>query len=163
MSDYQPFSAPKLRVENQVVDGEDVVTVLVGDVHPYEAPLAPAGLYDVETERVEAFPLHKLVKRVGNTWTFRTYGKCLPLLPIVSRDYVYRPWWTERAWELVTDTDRVWTRATYPDNGSHLHCEITFAQIGGGQEPEAYVSDGSWVTREAYERFIRDDEFHCRR
>ncbi|MFC4526729.1 hypothetical protein ISN76_04785 [Dyella halodurans] len=162
MSDQHSFVAPTVLVKDQFADGHHVVTSVAGSLHPYDDALAPAALYDPETERIEAFPLHKLVGGDGDLWTFRSYGREVPMISIVGQSYVFRPWWTRRTWDLVRDASRVWTKATYPQDGSHVHCEITFAQIGAGENVTAYMSDRAWITSEAYERFIRRDEFHCR-
>lgn len=163
MSDHQPFIAPAVLVQDQIADGEDVLTVILGSILPYGAPLAPAALYDLETERLEAFPLHKLLSGDADTWKFRTFKQGLPVVPVIGQRYVYRPWWTPRAWDLVTDASRVWRKMIYPRDAVHVHCEITFAQIGEGKNSVAYLSDGAWITSEAYERFVCNDEFHCRR
>jgi hypothetical protein len=158
-----PFIAPRLVVEEQVADGSDVVTSLFGSPAPYKDFLAPAGLYDVATERVEAFQLHRLLRWDGNLLVFRTYSTSLPALSLNGREFVFRSWWTSEAWHLVTNKNLSWVRKKYPANGSHAHCAITFEAIGEReQHPEGYVSGNAWITVEAYERFVCDDAYHCR-
>jgi len=157
------FIAPRLVVKEQIVEDGDVVTILEGSPAPYESPLAPAGFYDVQTERVERFQLHKVLHHATNHLVFKTFGSSLPSRPITTQTFVFRPWWTDEAWELVTTTSLVWQRLKYPANGSHEHCAITWEAIGcGEQNTEGYRTGSTWVTVQAYEKFVRDDAFHCR-
>lgn len=162
MSKPKPFVAPRVIVREQFPDGKDVVTVVAGSLRPYNQAHAPAALYDLETERVKAFPLHKLVGVDADVWTFRTYEQGMPVEQIIGQSYVFRPWWSQSAWELSRDSSRVWTKKALPDDGSHEHCEFTYVHIPNDDSTMSYESDGIWITSEAYERFIIGDEYHCR-
>lgn len=157
------FTAPVVSVLRFEVVGTDVLTHIEGDLSPYGPPLAPAGLYDLPTQGVEYFQLHKLESTAERAHTFRTF-KCVPPTgPDQGLKVVFRPWWTTRAWNIVTDRHRVWQFAQYLNDGSHAHCELTYAPIGANEaQKDGYFSGNDWITTEAYERFVRDDEYHCR-
>jgi len=158
-----PFVAPRLIVESQIADGSDVITTLVGKPAPYKSTLAPAGLYDTQTQKLESYQLHKLLSRSNDKLEFKTYGSSLPTIPLAGLEFVFRPWWTDEAWELVTDVSLVWERLSYPSNGSHDHCAITWVAIGQGEKnKEGYRSGNAWITVQAYEQFVRRDVYHCR-
>jgi hypothetical protein len=147
----------------QEQDGHDVLSHLNGDASTYGPPLAPGGLDDKETQATELLQLHKLIRQDGDTYLFKTFG-ALPLpKEALNRQYVFRPWWTLRAWKLVAEPSPSWQYSVYPADEGHAHCELTYVRIGAGEENKnGYVLGNTWVTREAYERFIRDDEYHCR-
>lgn len=158
-----PFIAPIVTILRQETAGEDVLTYVAGDLAPYGAPLAPAGLYDEVNQSTEYFQLHKLVSHAPGRYTFRTFNaKPLADKPEGFR-FVFRPWWTRRAWDIVTDLNRPWQHAIYPNDGSHAHCELTYAGIGEHEEhKDGYFSGSDWITCEAYVRFVRNDEYRCR-
>ena len=155
------FTPPVLTVLEQIAGQGFLDTTLEGDA-AYQPPLAPAGLYDVETQRVEAMQLHKFISQTAGSYTFRTYGLDLTT-KLKGRQFVFRPWWTPRAFELVAIPSDAWRFAPYPNDGSHAHCELTYVGIGAAEEhKDGYFLENIWVTREAYENYIRDDVFHCR-
>ena len=158
-----PFIPPVVTMLRQETAGEDVLTCVAGDLTPYGAPLAPAGLYDQATQSNEHFQLHKLVHEAVGSYTFRTF-KAKPLAgDLGGLAFVFRPWWTHQGWTNVADTTRTWQHATYPDDGSHAHCELTYVGIGAQlEQKDGYFSGGDWITCEAYERFVRNDEYRCR-
>jgi hypothetical protein len=156
------FKPPIVTVLSQSTDSLGLLTRLTGNAATYGAPLAPGGLYDVETQGKEALQLHKLVLEAKDECVFRTYTDA-EQSNIVGQHFVFRPWWTKRAWGLVTDTSLVWSHAKYPADGSHTHCELTYEAIGADEKIKSgYVSGNNWVTPEAYERFVLHDEYHCR-
>ena len=108
------FVAPRVVVSSQFAVGENVITRITGDPTPYSEPLAPAGLYDVATERREAFALHKLARHVGDSMEFKTYRVALPQSSLAGGHFAFRPWWTAKAWKLVTDTTLIWSRQKVP-------------------------------------------------
>lgn len=157
------FTAPSVTIIRHEVVADDVLTYVAGSLAAYGPPLAPAGLYDQATQAVEHFQLHKLVSQNDDVYTFRTFSAHPPKAPDPGSRFVFRPWWTARAWRIVIDTKRVWIRTDYPDDGSHAHCELTYAGIGAQENnKDGYLSGNDWITCEAYERFVRDDEYHCR-
>jgi hypothetical protein len=159
----KPFVSPKLHVADQFQQGSDVVTVLFGSLNPYTPPLVPAALYDVATERREIFQLHKILYSSEESSRFITFGSSLPVESIIGNKFVYRPWWSAEAWDLVTNPSLTWHRESYPDNGNHTHCPITWQAISAYKEPrEGYKCGKVWITIEAYEKFIRDDIYNCR-
>jgi len=157
------FEAPVLVLANQLRDGPDVLSYLDGDASPYGPPLAPAGLYDRETQAIEVLQLHKLMRQKGNSYTFKTFEASPLPKEALGRQYVFRPWWTLRAWKLVAEASPEWQYSVYPADRDHAHCELTYVGIGAAEEHiDGYFLGNTWVTREAYERFIRNDEYHCR-
>ena len=156
----KPFVAPKVTVaEVSAGDGFDTVTI-AGSLSPYTPPLAPAGLYDVRTEREEAAQLHKITSSDSDVHTFHTYRPQRISASIVGGQFVYRSWWTPQQFQLVTDTSLRWERAQYAADEEHVHCALTWEAITAPME--AYHSDDTWITVEAYEQFIRDDILHSR-
>jgi hypothetical protein len=157
------FVPPKLTIASQVTDAHGLVTTLRGDASTYAAPLAPAGLYDIETQRHEVLQLHKLMSQSEGEYVFRTFGESSPNERQVGSTYVFRPWWNPRAWKLVTDRTLTWEHRSYPDDGTHVHCELTYAGIGADEpNTEGYVTGPWWITNDAYQRFVKADEYHCR-
>jgi len=158
-----PFVAPRLIVETQIAEGGGVITTLEGSPTPYSSVLAPAGLYDIQSQKIESYQLHKLLHWTNDKLVFKTYGQPLPATSLDGLEFVFRPWWTDEAWKLVTDKELSWERLPYPSNGSHEHCAITWEAIGQGEKnKEGYRSGDAWVTVQAYEQFIRQDIYHCR-
>jgi hypothetical protein len=157
------FVPPVLTVLSQSQCGTSVDTVVVGDISTYRPPLAPAGLYDVENQRDEALQLHKIVLSDGETYTFRTYEAEARPESICGKSFVFRPWWTPKSIALVTKPSSQWRYALYPADGTHAHCELTYVGIGANEDAkDGYFIEDLWVTCDAYERYIRDDVFHCR-
>jgi hypothetical protein len=162
----KPFTAPRVRVE-RVASGSDFTLIeIAGALAPYEPPFAPAGLYDIETEALEAAQLHKLVTVNGScdAASFHTYTPQFASAELVGKQYVFRPWWTKNQLALVTDTSRTWVLEAYPDNGTHAHCELTWELIAAHEGHRvAYRSGNFWVTQQAYETLIRADLYGCRK
>jgi hypothetical protein len=159
----KPFVSPKLLVADQFQQDSDVVTVLSGSLGSQTPPWAPAALYDLATERHEIFQLHKILYSFEESSRFITFGSSLPIDSIIGQKFAYRPWWSAEAWDLVTNSSLTWHRKSYPDNGSHTHCPITWQAISADKEPrEGYKCGNVWITIEAYENFIRDDIYKCR-
>jgi hypothetical protein len=157
------FTPPVLTVIDQVSGPGFVDTFLEGDASTYQAPLAPAGLYDIETQRIEAIQLHKLVAAEPLRYTFRTYRTNPQATELRGKQFVFRPWWTAKAFDLVTNPSTGWQYSVYPSDGSHAHCELTYVGIGSDEDnKDGYFLGDLWVTREAFESYIRDDIFHCR-
>ena len=155
------FIPPVLTVIEQVAGRGFIDTTLEGDPG-YQAPLAPGGLYDIETQRTEAIQLHKLLAVTEGVHSFRTYGAA-GITGLKGQRFVFRPWWTSKAFDLVANPSDGWRLAKYPNDGSHAHCELTYVGIGAAEEhKDGYFLGSIWVTRDAYENCIRDDMFHCR-
>jgi hypothetical protein len=65
--------------------------------------------------------------------------------------------------DLVPDTTRKWQRTKCPDNGKHDFCPMTYKNIGADEaEREGYLSDGVWISVDAYDKYIRDDFLRVR-
>jgi hypothetical protein len=157
------FTPPVLAVLNQVQGDGFVDTTVEGDFSTYGPPLAPAGLYDVETQRAEALQLHKLIRSEANTHIFRTYRTQTPTDALLGRSFVFRPWWTSKSFALVAEPSTEWRYSVYPNDGTHAHCELTYLGIGADEDDkDGYFLGELWVTRAAYQQYIRDDIFHCR-
>jgi hypothetical protein len=161
MRPAKPFVAPEVTVAAVTpAAGFDTIAI-VGALDPYAPPLAPAGLYDTRTQREEAAQLHKLVRSDAAVHTFHTFPPHRVSSEVVGQRFVYRPWWTPQQLELATDTALRWERERYPADDDHSHCGLTSQTITAPME--AYRCGDMWITIEAYERFIRDDIFHCRK
>jgi hypothetical protein len=150
MSRAKRFVAPKVSV-TAITPGERFDTIaVVGLLHPYGPPFAPAGLYDLRTERQEAAQLHKLASSDGTRHTFHTFPPHRVSRSLLGRRFVYRSWWTADQLQLVTDTSLGWHRRRYPTDGDHVHCALTWQTISA--PIEAYECRGDWITIEAYEK-----------
>jgi hypothetical protein len=161
MRHAKPFVAPEVTVAAVTpAAGFDTIAI-VGALDSYEPPLAPAGLYDTRTQREEAAQLHKLVHSDAAVHTFYTFPPHRVSSELVGQRLVYRPWWTPRQLELVIDTALRWEREQYPADGDHSHCGLTWETITAPME--AYRCGDTWITVDAYERFIRDDTLHYRK
>jgi hypothetical protein len=129
---------------------------------PEGPPGFPANLWNKGTDA--KWHLDKVVTADDGTLTFET-DEDLKALE-VGRKYGFQQWWTPEALALVTDLTRHWQRATYPDNGDHDHCPLSWieisAQPGEGVEHVGYRSGDDWISVGAYERFIRDDHLRVR-
>ena len=124
--------------------------------------LAPAALYSLQEPAQERLQLHKLVDRVEKTLRFESYN-LKPPLPSKGDKFIFRAWWRSDALALVKDTSLIWTRERYPDNGKHEHCPLTYKTISAYTgEREGYRCGKTWITVDAYERFIRDDILRLR-
>jgi hypothetical protein len=161
-----PFVAPQVVVVGAVTSCDGYTDLeLRGSLAPYRPAFAPAGLYDLETERVEAAQLHKFVSAnpAEERAVFRTFAPHCPSPRLANGRYVYRPWWTPDQFALVLDLERIWSRERYPDDGSHEHCFLSWESIASyADNKEGYRSGGLWITVDAYEKYIRDDIFRCR-
>ncbi len=126
------------------------------------APLYPAALYHQSDPSREALQLHKLVGTARNVLTFQSYDVG-PTLPSPGQRFIFRCWWSRDALELVLNTDLTWTLQEYPDDGSHSHCPLTYETISAYTgHRDGYRSGDTWITVEAYDRFIRDDVLRIR-
>jgi hypothetical protein len=142
----------------------DVVEIR-GALAPYEEPFAPAGLYDLGTERIEVAQLHKIVARDAErqTASFRTFAPHRVSGALVGQEFVYRPWWTPDQLDVVVDISRKWVLEQYPDDGTHAHCQLTWEAISGYASPSIGYRCGSmWLIVDAYEKIVRDDCYQCR-
>ncbi len=126
-------------------------------------PVAPAALYKASKSNEPDFQLHRLESEAGLICGFETFGSTLPL-PNIGETYFFRSWWTPNAMAAALDTDAVWKRKDYPDNGSHEHCIFTwetmsaYSGISTGWWSEAH----GWVTNAAYEDHIKGDKYRLR-
>ena len=159
-----PFVAAKVSVASVESAHDHHVIEIVGALQPYAPPFAPAALYDTQTERVEAVQLHKLVCSSEESFTFHTFPPQHVSSAIIGGTFVYRPWWTPEQLEIVLDTSLPWSRERYPDDGSHTHCMLTWEAISAYAEPTEGYRCGrhTWITVDAYEKFIRGDLYRCR-
>lgn len=123
-------------------------------------PIAPAGLYSGARGEHEILPLHKLVAREPEgTLVFESYG-IDAALPAEGSRLTLRSWWDRRALDAVTNVGLAWQLKAY-DESDHDHSLLTWTTILAGEE--AYRStNGDWVSRDAYERYIRDDLLRLR-
>lgn len=139
-----------------------IVCRLVLDRDPL-SPVAPAGLYRLPAGGDEAFQLHKLASRSPAVLGFETYEWQEPL-PAIGEAYAFRSWWTRAAFDAVCDTRKRWELATYPDNGDHDHCLLTWETIAayGPYHRLGYRSGDDWVTIQAYDTFFQRDLLRLR-
>lgn len=138
--------------------GARVTVDISGRVSP---PLFPASLLRAEGD--EALHLDRLISEEGDeAFVFETFA-APDELPVAGATYIFRPWWTPDALELVTDTTRQWVREQYPDNGGHDHCPLTWETIAANAgDGMAYRSGNDWISTTAYEKYIRDDHLRVR-
>jgi hypothetical protein len=144
------------------IDG-DVRTTVVRLDGALPVAVAPAVLIELDSRR-PALQLHRLTHFDDGTATFETYGLSEDV-PVQS--YVLQSWWAPDALELVKDTTRAWTSATYgqdggpyPDDGPDF-CVLTYESLEPGTP--AYTDQrGSWISVEGYERFIAGDLLRLR-
>ena len=127
------------------------------------APIAPGALYAEPKSGNEQFQLHKLIRVDGRTLTFQTLNSAHSL-PKVGERYFFRSWWVKPAMEAALDTDAIWMRQVYPDDGTHQHCLFSWEAIeANSANAEGYWSQKhGWITVRAYENFIRDDIYRIR-
>ena len=145
-----------------IVKHDDVTTTVLKVDELPSSSLYPAGLYDQANPAIEVLQLHKLVNAKGDILTFESY--CVESSPAsVGERFVFRCWWTSDALDLVLNTDLVWSQEKYPDDQGHWYCPLTYETIGSDEgQAEGYRSGDTWVTVEAYEKFIRDDVLRIR-
>ncbi len=131
---------------------------------PLGDPIAPAGLYAQDESRI-VMELHKAVAVSGRRVTFESYETNDEVR--VGASYELRQMWDSSAFELVTNLGLVWSRETYPGDGSACDsCPLTYVWFGrdrgDGAATEGYRSGRAWITVDAYERYIRDDILRVR-
>lgn len=144
------------------IDGDVRTTSVRGEL-PAE-PIAPASLIDPRSQHV-VLELHRVVGTSASESTFETYGNTgTP----PEGAYVLQPWWLPEAFDLVTDTSRVWMTAPYPgdaagpfpDNGPD-YCLLTYESLKPG---EIAFTDGrgSWISPAGYGKFIESELLRLR-
>jgi hypothetical protein len=122
-------------------------------------PMAPATIWGGVDGKERVFDLHRLVELDGDTASFESFGVEVPsLLPAGPYDLI--SWWRPDQFEAVSDTNLVWSRRPYDGPDDDETCLLTWKSILPGDE--AYVSDAGWVSVEAWEQYIRDDELRLR-
>ena len=73
--------------------------------------------------------------------------------------FLFYAWWTPDQLEAARDRTLRWARLTY-DGQDHDHCLLTWERIRPGDG--AYVSKAGWISDEAHQRFIKNDELGLR-
>jgi hypothetical protein len=124
-------------------------------------PIAPADLRQLDTH-ASVFPLHQLIGREGPRLVFETHRPAFPA-PQVARTYEFCSWWIPNAMDAVRDMSAKWERLTYPGEGDHDHCLLTYETIAAcANHKEGYRSSYGWITVEAYCEFIERDSLRVR-
>lgn len=158
----EPYQLPTARV--LAVDRScDVSTVAIEisreDYVSY--PIAPASLWRLDSDE-EVFSFHQLVRREYGRLVFETYGTDAPP-PRVGSTHRFCSWWIPAAMDAVRETSARWERLTYPDDGCHDHCLLTWERLSAqGPHTEGYRSPHGWITVEACHEFIEQDRFRLR-
>ena len=158
MSNYQEPKAFIFKITRNI---NIITTTLILD-KVLDPPLIPSALYSTKHLEEEVLPFHKLIRKKGNTLTFETYKKVLKL-PTKNKNYIFRAWWTPDAFELVANRKLSWHLERYPDDGTHVHCPLTYKEISSKSAyREVYRSGENWITKEAYKQFIENDLLRIR-
>lgn len=160
MNPKTSFKPPIIKVSKVTIEDHYTIVEVSGSLSPYSSALHPAALYDVITGQKEAGQLHKLIHAEGDVYTFQTFPPQKVSPTLISKTFIYRPWWTEDGLELVLDTSLIWTFETYPKNEDHAHCALTWETIANPMK--AYRCKKHWITEQAYNDHIRDDIFKYR-
>jgi hypothetical protein len=152
------YKEPTAKVIDVEISG-DTVTIKIEVSELPSPPLAPGGLNTPEQEVIQ---LHNLQIQDHNVLTYHTYEHKGDL-PQLGTEYIYRLWWRPDQLEAVTDTNRIWIYAEYPDNGNHEHCLLTWETIAAYSEHKGgYHSGKDWITEEAYKTYILEDKLRLR-
>jgi len=156
------YRLPTAKLLASAISGGVVTTTMEISREDYLCyPIAPGALWEINTH-VSVFLLHQLMARKGSRLVFETYQPELPL-PRVGDTYEFCSWWIPDAMSAVRDISATWVRATYPDDGNHDHCLLTYETIAAytGQK-EGYRSSHGWITVQAYREFIEQDRLRVR-
>lgn len=150
-------------VEKIERDGSTVRITMTAPT-PLPEDAIPATLLDPAGTPIPRVEVHKLVEERNGTVVTETYDWQGPL-PEVGRVYGLGEWFTRDQLDALLDLDAVWTFETYPDNGDHDHCLVTWTTIAayGDFERMGYRSAHGWITVAAYEEYIRGDRLRRRR
>ena len=141
----EPYQLPAATVlAARLSDDVAAVTIEVSRQDYLSYPIAPADLRRSNPHEL-VFPFHQLVDREGSRVVFETYGPELPL-PAMGSVHTF-------CWELLT----------YPDDGDHDHCLLTWKTISADTgDRVGYHSAHGWVTGDAYREFIEQDALRVR-
>jgi hypothetical protein len=141
----EPYQLPAATVlAARLSDDVAAVTIEVSRQDYLSYPIAPADLRRSNPHEL-VFPFHQLVDRQGSRVVFETYGPELPL-PAMGSVHTF-------CWELLT----------YPDDGDHDHCLLTWKTISADTgDRVGYHSAHGWVTGDAYREFIEQDALRVR-
>ena len=158
----EPYQLPAATVlAARLSDDVAAVTIEVSRQDYLSYPIAPADLRRSNPHEL-VFPFHQLVDRQGSRVVFETYGPELPL-PAMGSVHTFCSWWVPEAIDAVRDTSVQWELLTYPDDGDHDHCLLTWKTISADTgDRVGYHSAHGWVTGDAYREFIEQDALRVR-
>jgi ribosomal protein S18 acetylase RimI-like enzyme len=156
---YQPRIATVLSVA--VADDVATVEIEISREDYLDYPIAPACLWNSKTREV-FFPFDQLVRHENHRLRFETY-RSEHLAPKVGDVAEFCSSWNHWAMDAVRDISADWERKNYPYDGEHDHCILTCQAIANYSEhKEGYVSEHGWVTVEAYQKYIENDQSRIR-
>jgi hypothetical protein len=165
----EPYRLPTVAILDSVASDEVATITLDLSREDYLSyPIAPANLLssDADLQRPETFAclfeLHQLIAREGTRLVFETYVPA-QALPVVGATYAFCSWWTHWAMDAVRDLSANWQQSTYPDDGSHEHCPLTWETISSYTgDREGYRSQHGWITIAGYRDYIERDRLRIR-
>jgi hypothetical protein len=66
--------------------------------------------------------------------------------------------------EAALNRNVLWEHREYPDDGNHDHCLFTWETIAAYAETRSgyWSREYGWITKSAYDDFIRDDIYRLR-
>lgn len=121
----------------------------------------PASLMVNAESDEEICEVHRFIGDSGDQCIFRTYN--IRNLPVINSRIYFRSWWTDHEIDLIKNLTLNWVLVEYPSNGDHDHCPLTWKKISAkGPEKFGYLAKSNWISIEAYERFIKNDELQLR-
>lgn len=159
----EPYRLPTATVLAAGFAGDaTIVTLEISPEDYLRYPIAPADLRRPDTH-ASCFPLHQLVGRDGPRLVFETYGRSTPS-PQPGTTLEFCSWWGAGAMDAVRDLSAKWERLTYPDDGEHDHCLLTYETMAAYADyrKDGYRSPHGWITVEAYGEFIDQDRLRVR-
>jgi hypothetical protein len=153
----------KATINSIEINGTIVRTILEIQT-PVPRATFPASPTAATSRQSPPFEFHKVVEEGDAVVTVETYDWNGPI-PEVGEQIILQSWWDPVQLEAVLDLDAIWSYESYPDNGDHDHCLLTWTTIAayGDFERMGYRSKHGWITVAAYQEYIKEDRLRLRR